>query len=275
MNVGLTGKNLRMARFLNEGENAVIAAADHGFYYGPIDGVRDLPRALERVKDADGVLITPGMLERCGSVFTGRSRPLLVLRLSWVSSYGDQWGYHKSLQSDLMMPEDALAMGADVGITSCSLNSGDESTDATNLRQYAEFVRRGRQCGLPIVGEFYPGHTEDGPREMLQSQVATVCRIISEIGADAIKTFYTGKNFREIVASTPAPILVLGSGKAATELQSLQHAYDAVNDGARGVFFGRNVMQAKDPKKFLEALKAVVKQGVAPSTAARQFELDA
>ena len=272
--MGLTGKDLRMARFLNDGENAVIAAADHGFYYGPIDGLEDLPRAVERVKDADGILITPGMLERCGAVFTGRNRPLLVLRLSWVSSYGGQWGYSKSLQSDLMMPQDALAMGADVGITSCTLNSGDERTDADNIRQYAQFVRRGRQCGLPIVGEFYPGHIDEGPREQLQSEVATVCRIISEIGADAIKTFYTGKKFGEIVASTPTPILVLGSGKTATELESLQQAYDAVNAGARGVFFGRNVMQAKDPRKFLGALKAVVKQGVQPTAAAREFELD-
>lgn len=272
--MGLTGKDLRMARFLNDGENAVIAAADHGFYYGPIDGLQDLPRAVERIRDADGVLITPGMLERCGKVFASRNRPLLVLRLSWVSSYGGQWGYDKSLQSDLMMPEDALALGADVGITSCTLASGDEQTDAQNIRQYAEFVRRGRQCGLPICGEFYPGHTEDGPREQLQDQVATVCRIISEIGADAIKTFYTGKKFADIVKSTPVPLLVLGSGKTAREVESLQHAYDAVNAGARGVFFGRNVMQAKDPAKFLGALKAVVKRGVEPTAAAREFELD-
>lgn len=271
--MGLTGKDLRMARFLNDGENAVVAAADHGFYYGPIPGVENMPKAVERVKDADGILITPGMFERCGKVFTGRNRPLLFLRLSWVSSYGGQWGYDKSLQSDLMGPEDALAMGADAAITSCSLNSGDERTDAQNIRQYADFVRRGRQCGLPIVGEFYPGHT-DGPREGLQEQVSTVCRIISEIGADAIKTFYTGKKFSKIVASTPAPLLVLGASKTTKEVESLEHAYEAVNAGARGVFFGRNVMQAKDPAKFLAALKAVVKEGVKPSTAAKQFELD-
>lgn len=271
--MAMSGKDLRMARFLPEGENAVIAAADHGFYYGPIDGLQDLPRAVERVRDADGILITPGMFERCRDVFVGRDRPLLVLRMTWVSSYGGQWGYEKSLQSGLLTAQDALALGADVGITSCTLNSGDERTDAENIRQYAQFVQQGRACGLPIVGEFYPGHT-DCPREQLQDQVATVCRIIAEIGADAIKTFYTGKRFNEIVASTPVPILVLGASKTAKEVESLQQAADAVNAGARGVFFGRNVMQARDPAKFLGALKAVVKRGAAPSVAAREFELD-
>ena len=50
-------------------------------------------------------------------------------------------------------------------------------------------------------------------------------------------------------------------------------AYEAVNDGARGVFFGRNVIQAKNPADFLKALKKVVKQGLEPSAAAKEFGL--
>ena len=137
----MTGIDLRMSRLLGDGENAVIVAADHGFYYGPIDGVRDLPRAIERVADADGLLLTPGMLPHCRRVFASRNRPLLILRLSWVSSYGNQWGYDKCYQAGLLMPEDALALGADVGISSCGLNSGDERTDTRNIRQFAEIIQ--------------------------------------------------------------------------------------------------------------------------------------
>jgi len=97
---------------------------------------------------------------------------------------------------------------------------------------------------------------------------------MSEIGADAVKTFYTGKKFREIVDSTPIPVLVLGADKTNKETEALQLAYDAVNGGARGVFFGRNVIQARNPANFLKALKKVIKLGTEPSTAARDFELD-
>ena len=39
---------------------------------------------------------------------------------------------------------------------------------------------------------------------------------------------------------------------------------EAVQAGARGVVFGRNVIQAKDPARFLQGLKAVVKAGLSP-----------
>jgi DhnA family fructose-bisphosphate aldolase class Ia len=117
-------------------------------------------------------------------------------------------------------------------------------------------------------------HRESLSDAQLHDQVAVACRVMCEVGADAVKTFYTGKRFREIVASVPIPVLVLGADKLETETDALQLAYDAVNDGARGVFFGRNVFQAKDPARFLQALKRVVKQGVTPSTAARESGLE-
>jgi 3-hydroxy-5-phosphonooxypentane-2,4-dione thiolase len=96
--------------------------------------------------------------------------------------------------------------------------------------------------------------------------------MLSELGADAIKTFYTGRKFREAVTSAAVPILVLGAGKT-TEIKALQSAYDAVNDGARGVFYGRNVTQASNPKRFLSALLKVVKKGIEPSVAAKEAGL--
>ena len=41
----------------------------------------------------------------------------------------------------------------------------------------------------------------------------------------------------------------------------------------RGVVFGRNVVQAKYPERFLDALKQVVKAGMAPDKAAKEFGL--
>jgi DhnA family fructose-bisphosphate aldolase class Ia len=48
----------------------------------------------------------------------------------------------------------------------------------------------------------------------------------------------------------------------------------AIDHGARGVVFGRNVVQARDPQRLLEALKEVVKAGKAPDTTAKQYHLD-
>jgi DhnA family fructose-bisphosphate aldolase class Ia len=83
-----------------------------------------------------------------------------------------------------------------------------------------------------------------------------------------VKTFYTGERFREIVDATPVPVLALGSKKLPREIDALGLAAEAIGNGARGVVFGRNLIQAREPERFLDALLAVVKTGVAPDAAA-------
>jgi len=39
------------------------------------------------------------------------------------------------------------------------------------------------------------------------------------------------------------------------------------------VVFGRNVVQARDPQRLLEALKEVVKAGMAPDVTAKKYHL--
>ncbi len=86
------------------------------------------------------------------------------------------------------------------------------------------------------------------------------CRILCELGADMIKTFYTDERFEEITASVPIPIFILGSKKMPREGDVLELAQSAVAAGARGVAIGRNIFQAQNPKKMIEALKQVVKK---------------
>ena len=99
-------------------------------------------------------------------------------------------------------------------------------------------------------------------------------RVLCEMGASAVKTFYTGRKFHDIVAAVPVPILVLGAAKTERPVQALQMASDAVQGGARGVVFGRNVFQADDPARMLRALALVVREGREASAAARECGLE-
>ena len=83
-----------------------------------------------------------------------------------------------------------------------------------------------------------------------------------ECGADVIKTTYTGdpKSFKEITSSIPIPIIVLGGAKG--ELQNIfQGVRDAMDSGAKGVAFGRNVFQHENPPVMVNALKELVHNG--------------
>jgi DhnA family fructose-bisphosphate aldolase class Ia len=87
-------------------------------------------------------------------------------------------------------------------------------------------------------------------------------RMALELGADAVKTDYSGdpQTMRSIVEGCPIPILVLGGAKQASERDALEVVRGAAMAGAAGVFFGRNVFQAPDMKAFLQEARAVLDQ---------------
>ena len=54
----------------------------------------------------------------------------------------------------------------------------------------------------------------------------------------------------------------------------LHEAADSVNQGARGIIFGRNIFLAKDPPALIAALNDVINDGVAPEAALAAQGLD-
>jgi fructose-bisphosphate aldolase/2-amino-3,7-dideoxy-D-threo-hept-6-ulosonate synthase len=91
-------------------------------------------------------------------------------------------------------------------------------------------------------------------------KVAHAARLGAELGADIVKTVYTGDidSFREVVKSCPVPIAIAGGPTTNNEEELLETVQGALNAGAIGVTFGRNIFQHKDPSKMVRALSALV-----------------
>ena len=268
-----TGEEIRLARLFGEGGNAVVVALDHGLYNGPLPGFNDLPTVARRLGAADALLLSPGMARHTRRAFAHRGAPAMIVRLNWGTQYATQWQYRESRSVPVLSAAEAAALGADIALVGMSIKTGSEAVDAENVEVVARAVSEKRAAGIPLVGEVYPAGHEDLPPEERHEQIAVGCRIVSELGVDLVKTFYTGERFAEIVDSLPVPVLALGSRKLPHERDALQLAAEAIGSGARGVVFGRNVIQARDPESFLEALLAVVKEGVAPEEAAARHHL--
>ena len=96
---------------------------------------------------------------------------------------------------------------------------------------------------------------------------------MTELGADLIKTFYTGDRFREVVENTPVPIFTIGAEKLNTDFDVLKKAKDSVEQGARGIIFGRNIFMADDPIKLVKALNEVINRGEEPEEIAKRYGL--
>ena len=93
-------------------------------------------------------------------------------------------------------------------------------------------------------------------------------RVAEELGADLIKTNYTGDpdSFRQITAACSVPVLIAG-GEKGGDLETLMTIRDAVDAGAAGVCMGRNAFQRDDTARFVAAVCRVVHEGVSPTEA--------
>ena len=269
----MNGKAIRLGRLLPAGEGSVIVAIDHGQTFGPMHGLEDLTAAAERLKEANGVLLAPQMIRFTGSLFQGRDRPTVIVRLNWNTIHCEPWHYQQAHIVQAMSVRAAVTAGADVVLASLVLRTGSEEQDARNVQVFAQLAEEACDLGIPLIGEVFPiGGLRDRPDEF-HDYVLKACRIVCELGADAIKTFYTGERFAQVVEGTPIPILALGAEKTAREIDALELANEAVRAGARGVVFGRNVLQARDPARFLRGLKDVVQGHLSPSDAADKYAL--
>jgi DhnA family fructose-bisphosphate aldolase class Ia len=269
-----TGEKIRLNRLFSGGERAVVVAIDHGLYMGPLPGMINLPQVVAPIFGADAILMAPGMVTHCSSVFERRGAPAMIIRLNFSTNYLTGWSYTHAHSVPMISVAEAMAQGADAVMCSMTLQNPDEKEDAKNVELLSRFINEKRALGVPMVGEVFPTGGDDANPADLHEQVLIGCRIMAELGADAVKTFYTGDKFEEVTAGTPIPVLALGAKKTKYEKDALRLAASAVRAGVRGVVFGRNVIQAKNPERFLDALKEVVKLEADPDKTAAKYNLD-
>ena len=265
--------SVRFDRLFNGGDRAVIVAMDHCEFDGPIPGLINLAETASKVDPSvDGILLSPAMIPHVRHAFSYKGAPMAIGRLNWSTAFCFQWDYRESVAVPAFTAAEALRLGAEAALISLTLETGSEARDARNVEVFRTLCNEAKQLGMPVIGEYYPAEPERLPPEELHRKVYTCARIIAELGADMIKTFYTHK-FKAVTASCPVPVLGLGAAKTPTQLEALTLAANEVRDGARGVVFGRNALQVPDPPAFQRALCDVVKRGVSPAAAVRKHKL--
>jgi DhnA family fructose-bisphosphate aldolase class Ia len=267
----MVGAYIRLKRLFPEGEGVIVLPIDHGEFQGPRKGLVDPLATLQALTGYDAVLLSPGMLVRCRDFFAARRQVIAIVRLNWNADYCSQWGYSDGTHGRILSPAGALALGADVGLASVAMGTGDPAKDAASAELFGRLAEEARHAGLPLGGEFYPGGDIGRfSQDEFHDLVLRSARIIAELGADFIKTFYTGERFQEVVEACPVPVIVLGAEKE-NEVSALRKAELSIAAGARGVIFGRNVFESDRPQDFLNALGEVVRRRRPAEAVAEQF----
>jgi len=130
------------------------------------------------------------------------------------------------------------------------------------VHNMTRLVDTGTRYGIPVLGVTAVG------KEMVRDAryLRLACRIIAELGAHYVKTYYVDEGFETVTASCPVPIVMAG-GKKLPEPEALAMAYNAVQQGAAGVDMGRNIFQSEAPTAMLQAVRAVVHENLKPAQA--------
>jgi len=262
----MSGLSLRLNKFLKPHKKAlVIGAVDHVAEYGDQPGLENMEKAITNCLTTDALLMSQFTLKRFGKLFQVADAPELVVRINWSSSFYYPLNYREGHTAIITTVEEAVRAGASAVICSLFLEEKENNEmEMRNVQIFSEVVRQKEKLGIPLIGECYVvEHTEKTP-EQVHLKVKRVSRIMAELGADMIKTFFTGTQFHEVVENTPVPVFTIGAEKLNTDFDVLKKARDSVDQGARGIVFGRNIFMAKNPIKLVKALNEVMNNNADP-----------
>lgn len=256
-----TGKAVRLGRILPNGR-AVFVPFDDALINGPFGGLGD---GLARVREAaaggaDGVMGFRGLLRRLST--RGIRVPFIAnLTASTVRSAHTR----KHLVTSV---EAAVADGCDGVAAHVNVSARHEGQMLRTLGVIGEACDR---WGMPLLAIMYPRREDlDGDdnylllksadRRAYADLIAHAVRIGVELGADIVKTQYSGdpESFSTVIAAACGVPVVIAGGELVPVGQAIENARGAMLAGAAGVCFGRNTYNRTDPATFVSMLVSIV-----------------
>lgn len=242
----------RLRKIIQKDNHTIIVPMDHGVTIGPIQGIINMQEITDKLVKgkADAILVHKGIAKHIDTGDAG-----LIIMLSGMSNLSP----NINSKVQVCSVQEAIRLGADAVSVHVNVGAQDEDKMLQNLGKISD------QCdiyGIPLLAMMYPR----GPKiqnEHASDVVAHAARIGAELGADMIKTNYTGNidTFKCVVESCPIPVVIAGGPKCKSLQEVLQTTSDSMKAGAAGLSIGRNVFQCDSPTQIVKALSAIVHQG--------------
>ncbi|MDL0137075.1 2-amino-3,7-dideoxy-D-threo-hept-6-ulosonate synthase [Halobacterium sp. MBLA0001] len=251
------GKTARLNRISTD-DRLLTIPMDHGITLGAIDGLVDIEATIREVtaNGADAVLTQPGIAPR---VHPNKGDAGYIVHLNASTALGpDQTDKRRT-----GTVEDAVRAGADAVSVHINVGSDHEPDQITALADVAADADR---LGVPVLAMAYA--RGPGVDEHDAANLGHAVRLAEEVGADVIKTAYSGstESFQRVVDATAKPVIIAG-GDPAGDRETLQGIRDAMDAGAAGVSTGRTVFQHATPGAMTAAISAVVHDDADPEAA--------
>ncbi|WP_144901906.1 2-amino-3,7-dideoxy-D-threo-hept-6-ulosonate synthase [Halobellus captivus] len=245
MNAGLSA---RLGR-ISTGGRYLVVPMDHGITLGPVTGLVDLESTVDAITrgGADAVLTQKGVAPRVHPNKNGKG---YIVHLNGSTSIGPDSNDKRRTGS----VEEAIRAGADA--VSFHINVGSDH-EPGQLTELSDLTETAHQFGIPVLAMSYargPGVDEHDAESL-----AHAVRIAEELGADVVKTAYSGDadSFERVCEATRKPVVIAG-GSRGTDYETAEMVRGAMDAGASGVSMGRSIFQHEEPQAITRAVSAIV-----------------
>lgn len=256
-------------------------AVDHGFFGETrfLTGIEDMHTVIDILLDAnpDAIQLSIGQAPLLQGV-SGKSKPALVLRTDIANLYGSQLPsklYSRIIQKPL---EQAIRLDASCVVANLFMLPNQPEVWDQCVQNIMVLKPLCERYGMPLMVEplVMKGNDERGGY-MVDGDIDKIMPLVRqavELGADIIKADPcddVSEYHRVIEVAGGKPVLVRGGGKVSDE-EILQRTYDLMQQGAKGIVYGRNVIHHDKPASMTKALMAVVHDNATPEQAIKYIE---
>jgi DhnA family fructose-bisphosphate aldolase class Ia len=253
-NTGSAWAKRRMHHIFARDRRAVVVAMD-GAREGPAPGLERPADAVARVVagGVDAIMTTFGMARAVADVLGGTGLILALDSEGPIADYG---------------VEQALRLGADA----VELKVFPGNPNETKLADLRRLAAHCTEWGMPLLAEPIPVSFQETNAHTVEN-VAKAARIGAEAGADFVKVHYVGPvaAYRQVTGACYVPVLVLGGPAKNDPRDALQMAADAIEAGAHGIVFGRNIVSHPRPDRMAAALGEIIHGGATVDAAVRSL----
>ena len=263
------GKKIRMGRLIDPkyGRGVIIPYA-HGLLQGPIPGlenINEINKYMEIFKNsrATGIILSYGYLKYSADYLIGRRVPALILIIDWINmtkAYRGVVPYDEVRTGICTSIEDAIKCGADGVMTYLTLGFDDPSMESEEIKKNGFVVKECAKVGLPVIIEPVMAKFKNKDIFYDKDYLKINDRIAAEIGADIVKSQYSGdpETFKEVVENCAAPIMIAGGPKSGTMEETFEMIRGSIKAGGAGTIVGRKIFQSEDVARCLEEVCKIV-----------------
>ena len=269
-------KSARMNRLFGTSGHCFDVAIDHGMFNEGsfLGGIENMKDAIQTVAEAapDAIQLPPGTAPILQAI-PGKNRPALVLRTDIANVYGNP--LPRALFSEVITDavEQGVLLDAACVVVNLLMLPDQPEIHQACIQNINRLKRECELTGMPLMVE--PLVMQDNAKAggyMVDGDIDKILALVRqavELGADIIKADPcddVSEYHRVIEIAGEVPVLVRGGGKVSDE-EILNRTKALMEQGAKGIVYGRNVIHHANPAGMTKALMAVVHDGASVSDA--------